>query len=76
MVKRSGSQPTPSWVKPGARWVAWTMWLMLCISIALLVLRVIDGDSKKSIVWTSCQVLLFIVLLVSNRSARRKSRNP
>jgi uncharacterized membrane protein len=76
MVRRSGSQSAPSWVKPGARWVAWVTGPMLFISIVLLVLRVASGDSAMSIAWTSCQVVLFILLLASNRSARRKHQTP
>ncbi|MFC8966051.1 hypothetical protein [Streptomyces sp. NPDC057094] len=44
---------------------------LLCISVGLLVLRITDGAGAASIVWSSLQVLLWVVLLAGNLAARR-----
>ncbi|MEU0785062.1 hypothetical protein ABZ341_26210 [Streptomyces sp. NPDC006173] len=74
MPERSHSRTAPAWARPGARWGPWVYWPLLCVSVGLLVWRIADGAGGASIVWGSFQVLLWVWLLVSNHSARRKSR--
>jgi hypothetical protein len=45
---------------------------MLCLSIGLLVWRVIDGDSAVRIVVAAGLVFMWICLIAANRAARRK----
>lgn len=49
---------------------------MLCISVAVLVWRVADGDGAGPIVFAAGQVLVWVCLLVANRTARRKQTAP
>jgi hypothetical protein len=45
---------------------------MLCIALGLLAWRVTEGASRASIALSSCHVLVWVCLLLANRSARRK----
>lgn len=72
MQQRSSSRLPPSWTVPGARWRTWLYWPMLCIAIGLLAWRVTKGSSAASITLSSCHVLVWVCLLLANRSARRK----
>lgn len=72
MQRRSSSRTPPSWTLPGARWRTWLYWPMLCIAIGLLTWRVTEGASRASIALSSCHVLVWVCLLLGNRSARRK----
>jgi hypothetical protein len=47
-------------------------WPMLCLSIALLVWRVIDGDDAVRIAGAAVLVLVWIFLLAANQVARRR----
>ena len=72
MQRRSSSRTPPSWTLPGARWRTWLYWPMLCIALGFLAWRVIDGADRASITLSACHVLVWVCLLLANRSARRK----
>lgn len=72
MRKRSESQVPPSWARRGNRWGPWFYWPMLCWAMGLLVWRIVDGDDVGRIVVSAGMVLVWISLLVANRSARRR----
>ncbi|MER5652480.1 hypothetical protein ACFWA4_29070 [Streptomyces sp. NPDC060011] len=71
MLERSHGRTVPAWARPGARWGPFVYGPLLCISVGLLVLRITDGAGAASIVWSSLQVLLWVVLLAGNLAARR-----
>ncbi|MGW8065206.1 hypothetical protein ACVV2G_23800 [Streptomyces ziwulingensis] len=76
MVRRSDAPATPPWARPGNRWGPWLYWPMLCVSVALLVWRVIDRDGAGPILFAAGQVLVWVCLLVANRTARRRHETP
>lgn len=59
----------PSWTKPGNRWGPRLYRPMLCLSIGLLVWRVIDRDSAGRIAVTAFLVLTWVCLLAANQAA-------
>lgn len=76
MAHRSDSHVPPSWARPGNRWGPWLYWPMLCMSIALLAWRAIDGDSAGCILTATGLVIIWVCLLAANRAARRKQAKP
>ncbi|GAA5707587.1 hypothetical protein Save01_08456 [Streptomyces avermitilis] len=72
MRKRSEPYVPPSWARPGNSWGPWLYWPMLCLGIGLLVWRIVDGDGTGRILVSAGMVLVWIWLLVANRSARRR----
>jgi hypothetical protein len=48
---------------------------MLCLSIGMLVWRVIDGDSAVRIVVAAGLAFMWICLIAANGAARRKEAN-
>lgn len=66
---------TPDWAKPGSSWVPKVCWPMLCLTIALLGWRIVEGDSAGKITVTAGTALVFACVLISNRSARRRSQD-
>lgn len=76
MTQRSNHRVPPSWTRPGSRWGLWFYSLMLCVSIGLLVWRVIDGDGTGRILMTSCLILVWVCLLVANLTARHRPTAP
>lgn len=69
MTRRS--EP-PAWTRPGARWVPWFYWPMLCLSAAVLVWRVVDGDTAGEITTAALICVAFACLLIANRKHRRQ----
>jgi len=76
MTQRSDPRVPPSWARPGNRWGPWIYWPMLCLSIALLVWRVVDGDGAGRILMAAVLVLVWVCLLAANLTARRKQAGP
>ncbi|MFG3168766.1 hypothetical protein [Streptomyces sp. NPDC048200] len=74
MLERSHGRTVPAWARPGARWGPFVYGPLFCISVGLLVLRITAGAGAASIVWSSLQVLLWVVLLAGNLAARRGNR--
>lgn len=74
MTQRTDHHVPPSWAKPGSRWGPRLYWSMLCISIGLLVWRVVDKDNGSRIAIAAVLVLLWCWLLAANWSARRKQQ--
>ncbi|MGW7066870.1 hypothetical protein ACWGII_15525 [Streptomyces sp. NPDC054855] len=71
MTRRS--EP-PAWARPGARWVPWFYWPMLCLSTAVLVWRVVDGDTAGEVTTAALLCVAFASLLIANRRHRRQQR--
>lgn len=63
----------PQMLFPGAARIVrrgpWLLWPMLIVSVGLLVWVVADGDTTGRILLQASQVLLWITLLINNRSA-------
>lgn len=76
MAQRSESYTPPKWTKPGNRWGPRFYWAMLCIGVGLLVWRVGAGASTGQIVVAAAHVLVWVCLLIANRSARRRQNTP
>ncbi|MFJ4892417.1 MULTISPECIES: hypothetical protein [unclassified Streptomyces] len=74
MLERSHGRTVPAWARPGARWGPFVYGPLLCISAGLLVLRIADRAGAASIVWSSLQVLLWVVLLAGNLAARHRNQ--
>ncbi|WP_431995350.1 hypothetical protein [Streptomyces griseoflavus] len=71
MPHHFGRRVPPSWTAPGNRWGPWVYWPMLVIAVGMLVWRVADGGSAGGILVSACVVLVWLCLIVANRSARR-----
>ncbi|MEU5282194.1 hypothetical protein [Streptomyces asoensis] len=71
MARRSAPYAAPAWAAPGNRWGPWFYWPMLCLSTALLVWRVVDGDRPVRVLIAAGLVALWAGLLVANRTARQ-----
>ncbi|RAJ70635.1 hypothetical protein K377_07858 [Streptomyces sp. PsTaAH-137] len=65
----------PDWAKPGSSWVPKVCWPMLCLTVALLVWRIVDGGSPGKIMVPAGTALVFVCVLISNLSTRRRSQN-
>lgn len=76
MAQRSESHTSPEWTKPGNRWGPWLYWPMLCMGVGLLVWRVSAGASTGQIVLAAAHVLVWVCLLMANRSAHRRQSTP
>ncbi|MEU3289624.1 hypothetical protein OHA09_34655 [Streptomyces longwoodensis] len=61
----------PNWTRPGARWVFWTGWAVLCANLVLLVWRVAEGHPGEA-VYPAVMVVVFGCLLIANRANRRR----
>ncbi|CAM5290765.1 hypothetical protein [Streptomyces pilosus] len=72
MPRRSDRRVPPSWTAPGNRWGPWIYWPMLGAAVGLLVWRVADGASTGGVLVPAALVLVWVCLLVANRSARRR----
>ncbi|MEU1043406.1 hypothetical protein [Streptomyces sp. NPDC005907] len=73
MKQRSGSRVPPPWTRAGNRWGPRVYWPMFCLSIVLLVWKLIDGAGAGRIIGAVCLVLVWPCLLVANRrNARRR----
>ncbi|PKW12385.1 hypothetical protein SAMN05428944_0355 [Streptomyces sp. 1222.5] len=72
MTQPSDPRVPPRWTRPGNRWGPRLFWPMLCISIGLLVWRLMDKDSVSRIAIAAVLVLLWSWLLAANWFARRK----
>lgn len=61
----------PNWTRPGARWVFWTGWAVLCLNLALLVWRLAEGHPGQA-AYPAVMVVVFGCLLIANRANRRR----
>jgi L-asparagine transporter-like permease len=61
----------PAWTRPGARWVFWMCWVLLCLNVVVLVWRVAQGDQEQA-VYPAVMAAVFAGLLVANRANRRR----
>ncbi|MFD4540849.1 hypothetical protein [Streptomyces bauhiniae] len=76
MKRRSKPYEAPAWTKPGSQWGFWLCLSMLVLNAVVLVIRVLAGDEGRFIVSSAGFCVLFAVLLVGNRVARRKRSMP
>lgn len=72
MRQSSDFRNPPEWSRPGRRWAQWVYWPMLGISVGLLAWRVSDGAGTGQVVVAGTHVLVWVCLLVANRSARQR----
>ncbi|MFD4787655.1 hypothetical protein ACFWN1_11490 [Streptomyces sp. NPDC058459] len=72
MTRRSKPYEAPAWTRPGAQWGFWLCLSMLVLNFAVLVIRVLTHDEGRLIVSSAGFCVLFAVLFVANRVARRK----
>ncbi|WP_405763804.1 MULTISPECIES: DUF6611 family protein [unclassified Streptomyces] len=72
MRQRSDSYSPPEWSRPGRRWVRWVYWPMLGVSVGLLAWRVGDGAGTGQVLVAGAHVLVWVCLLIANRSARHR----
>ncbi|GHA54286.1 hypothetical protein [Streptomyces purpurascens] len=72
MKQPTDSRVPPPWARPGNRWGPWVYWPMLCLSVGLLVWRVINGNGSGRILVAAGLILVWVCLLAANRAARRR----
>lgn len=72
MKQPTDSRVPPPWARPGNRWGPWVYWPMLCLSVGLLVWRVINGNGSGRILVAAGLILVWACLLAANRAARRR----
>ncbi len=71
----SGSHAVSLWARSVKRWGSWLCLTMLCLSVALLVLRVVERDGTGRITLAAFSVLTWVSLLAANEHSRRKRRS-
>lgn len=72
VTRRSDPYTAPEWTKAGNRWGPWIYWPLLFTSVGLLVWRVGAGATAGQVVFAAAQPVVWVCLLVANRSARRR----
>ncbi|MFF9360951.1 hypothetical protein [Streptomyces griseoluteus] len=76
MTPRPKSREEPAWTKPGSQGAFWVFLSLLVLNFAVLVMRVLGGDGAGRVGSSLGFCLLFALLLVANRTARRKRSAP
>lgn len=71
-MKRMKRRAVPAWGRPGARWVPWFYWPLLCLSIADLVYRIVDGQKAGQTIGFAFVPAAFVFILISNRRHRQR----
>ncbi|MGW2212312.1 hypothetical protein [Streptomyces sp. NPDC001781] len=76
MTSRRASREAPAWTKPGSQGAFWVFLSLLALNFTVLVMRVLGGAGAGRVGSSLGLCLLFALLGVANRAARRRRSTP